>query len=115
MIATWAETARTAFESLNARRMRSALTILGILIGIAAVMLTVGLGQSATNEVTNQINSLGSNLLTVSPGGTSTSGGFRMRSSASTLTMDDANMLADFPKSRRISPLLLRFRVGWLR
>ncbi|MCL1838523.1 MAG: ABC transporter permease [Propionibacteriaceae bacterium] len=95
MIAAWTETVRTAFEALNARRMRSALTILGILIGISAVMLTVGLGQSATNEITSQINSLGSNLLTVSPGGVQQRGNFRMYSSADTLTTDDVKMLSD--------------------
>ena len=44
---TWLETARTAYDAIRTRRMRSALTVLGILIGIAAVMLTVGLGQGA--------------------------------------------------------------------
>lgn len=91
----WTETLRTAFAALNARRMRSALTMLGILIGIAAVMLTVGLGQGAQQQITDQINSLGSNLIVVSPT-QSSSGGFRGGGSAvSTLTMDDANMLAD--------------------
>ena len=50
--------------------MRSALTVLGILIGIAAVMLTVGLGQGAQQQVASQIGKLGSNLLIVSPGST---------------------------------------------
>jgi len=91
----WTETLRTAFAALNARRMRSALTMLGILIGIAAVMLTVGLGQGAQEQITSQINSLGSNLISVSPS-QSSSGGFRGGgSSVSTLTMDDAEMLAD--------------------
>lgn len=91
----WTETVRTAFAALNARRMRSALTMLGILIGIAAVMLTVGLGQGAQEQITSQINSLGSNLISVSPS-QSSSGGFRGGgSSVSTLTMDDAEMLAD--------------------
>ena len=44
---TWADSFRTAYEAILARRMRSVLTMLGILIGIAAVMLTVGLGQGA--------------------------------------------------------------------
>ncbi|MBI5028640.1 MAG: ABC transporter permease [Actinobacteria bacterium] len=76
----WSETLRTAVAALNARRMRSALTMLGILIGIAAVMLTVGLGQGAQAQITDQINSLGSNLISVSPS-QSSSGGFRGGSS----------------------------------
>jgi len=92
----WAETVRTAVAALNARRMRSALTMLGILIGIAAVMLTVGLGQGASASITNQINSLGSNLIIVSPSMSTSSGGFRGGGSAvSTLTTQDAALLAD--------------------
>ncbi|MFT4108479.1 ABC transporter permease [Propionicimonas sp.] len=91
----WTETLKTAISALNARRMRSALTMLGILIGIAAVMLTVGLGQGASQQITDKINSLGSNLLVVSPS-SSSSGGFRGGgSTVSTLTMQDAEMLAD--------------------
>ena len=92
----WKETIRTAVAALNARRMRSLLTMLGILIGIAAVMLTVGLGQGAQASITSQINSLGSNLLIVSPSQSTSSGGFRGGGSAvSTLTTADAAMLAD--------------------
>ena len=64
----WIETVRTAVAALGARRMRSLLTVLGIMIGIASVSLTVGLGQGAQNQVREQINALGSNLLIVSPG-----------------------------------------------
>jgi putative ABC transport system permease protein len=92
----WSETVRTAIAALNARRMRSLLTMLGILIGIAAVMLTVGLGQGASEQITSQINSLGSNMIIVTPSQTTTSGGFRGGGgSASTLTTQDAAMLAN--------------------
>ncbi len=90
----WRETLRTAIDALNARRLRSALTMLGILIGISAVMLTVGLGQGAGSSISSQIGSLGSTTLTVSPGQTS-SGGFRGASQTTTLTTRDAAMLAD--------------------
>ena len=53
--------------------MRSGLTVLGIMIGIAAVILTVGLGQGAQNQVSSEINALGTNLLTISPGSTTSS------------------------------------------
>lgn len=92
----WGETFRSAFAALNARRMRSLLTVLGILIGIAAVMLTVGLGQGAQEQITSQINSLGSNMIIVSPSQGNGSGGFRGGgSAATTLTTADASMLAD--------------------
>ena len=92
----WTETVRTAVAALNARRMRSLLTMLGILIGIAAVMLTVGLGQGAQAQITSQINALGSNMIIVSPGQSTALGGFRGGGgSVSTLTTADAAMLAD--------------------
>ena len=84
---TWADSFRTAYEAILARRMRSVLTMLGILIGIAAVMLTVGLGQGAQERVASAINALGSNLLIVTPGSTTSSSGFRGgQGSATTLT-----------------------------
>jgi putative ABC transport system permease protein len=92
----WTETGRTALDAIRTRRMRSALTMLGILIGIAAVMLTVGLGQGASAQVKAQISSLGSNLLIVSPGSATSVGGIRGgRGSASTLTERDAAALRD--------------------
>ena len=107
---TWGETFRTALEAIRSRRMRSSLTMLGILIGIAAVMLTVGLGQGAQAQVRNQINQLGSNLLIVSPGSTTTSSGIRGgRGSASTLTTRDAMALASpvlAPDIARVAPVV---------
>ena len=76
-VMTWADTFRTALEAIRSRRLRSVLTMLGILIGIAAVMLTVGLGQGAQAQVRDQIDKLGSNLLIVSPGSTTSSTGLR--------------------------------------
>jgi putative ABC transport system permease protein len=105
----WGGTIRTALEAIGSRRMRSALTMLGILIGVAAVMLTVGLGQGAQAQVRDQINQLGSNLLIVSPGSaTSTSGVRGGRGSASTLTTRDATALASpvvAPDIARVAPV----------
>ena len=106
----WGETFRTALEAIVSRRMRSSLTMLGILIGIAAVMLTVGLGQGAQAQVRDQINQLGSNLLIVSPGSTTTTGGIRGgRGSASTLTTRDAMALASpvvAPDIAKVAPVV---------
>jgi putative ABC transport system permease protein len=75
--------------------MRSLLTMLGILIGIAAVILTVGLGEGAQQQVRRQINALGSNLLIVTPGSSTSSAGVRGGfGSASTLTTQDAEALS---------------------
>lgn len=92
---SWLETLRTGLDAVRTHRMRSALTVLGILIGIAAVILTVGLGEGAQAQVTSEISALGTNLLTVSPGSSTSSAGIRGGlGSASTLTMADANALA---------------------
>jgi putative ABC transport system permease protein len=92
---TWFDTLRTSLEAMRSHRMRSALTVLGILIGIAAVILTVGLGIGAQQQVTAQVEALGTNLLIISPGSTTSSTGFRGGfGSASTLTQADAAALA---------------------
>jgi putative ABC transport system permease protein len=89
------ETFRSALEALRSHRLRSALTMLGILIGIAAVILTVGLGQGAQAQVQAQISKLGSNLLVVTPGSTTSSTGIRGgRGTSSTLTNADAQALS---------------------
>ena len=95
------ETFRTAVEAVVTRRLRSSLTILGIMIGIAAVVLTVGLGEGAQQQVSSEITALGSNLLTVSPGSTTSSSGIRGGfGSASTLTVGDATALT----SKTVAP-----------
>ncbi len=90
---SWSETFRTAVEALLGRRMRSLLTMLGILIGIAAVMLTVGLGEGARHQITAEINKLGSNLLIVMPGSASASG--QRTAGIQSLTLEDAETIAD--------------------
>ena len=88
------ETFRTGMEAVVSHRLRSALTVLGVMIGITAVILTVGLGEGAQQQVTSQISALGSNLLTVTPGSTTSSSGVRGGfGSASTLTVGDSTAL----------------------
>jgi len=98
---SWLDTLRTGLEAVRTHRLRSALTVLGIMIGITAVVLTVGLGQGAQDQVSSEINSLGTNLLTVSPGSTTSSSGVRGGfGSASTLTESDAAALS----SKTVAP-----------
>jgi len=88
------ETFRTGLEAVLSHRLRSALTVLGIMIGISAVILTVGLGEGAQQQVGSEISALGSNLLTVTPGSTTSSSGVRGGfGTASTLTTGDAAAL----------------------
>jgi len=98
---SWLDTVRTGLEAIRAHRLRSGLTVLGILIGIAAVILTVGLGQGAQQAVRAQVEALGTNLLIISPGSTTSAAGVRGGlGSASTLTQADADALG----SRVVAP-----------
>ena len=85
---------RTSWSAIITHRLRSALTIIGIFIGIAAVSITVGLGQGTQKMIADQISSLGSNLLMVTPGSTTSNGVRGGMGSASTLTIADAAALA---------------------
>jgi putative ABC transport system permease protein len=80
---------RVALRALAINKLRSALTMLGIVIGVGAVIVMIAVGAGAQQRVEEQIRALGSNLLLVMPGAT-TAGGVRMGfGSASTLTEDD--------------------------
>jgi len=89
------QTLRTAIEAIAGHRMRSILTVLGIFIGIAAVSLTIGLGQGTQRTIQDQIGSLGANMLMVMPGSSTNSGVRGGMGSAATLTIEDANALSD--------------------
>ena len=85
---------RIALRALRVNRTRSALTMLGIVIGVAAVIAMVGVGTGATARIQAQIQSIGSNLIIVLPGSLS-SNGVRLGSGAvASLTEDDAKAIA---------------------
>src|SRR5262245_21677244 len=85
---------RIALRALKVNRLRSALTMLGIIIGVAAVIAMVGVGAGATRRIQEQIQSIGSNLIIVLPGSLSANG-VRLGSGAvATLTQDDAKAIA---------------------
>src|SRR5262245_32039996 len=87
---TWLASMRIALRALRVNKLRSTLTMLGIIIGVAAVITMIAVGAGAQARVEEQIKSLGSNLILLLPGSV-TSGGARMGSgSRNTLTEDDA-------------------------
>ena len=96
-------TIETGLRSLLGHRLRSVLTTLGILFGVAAVIATVGIGQASSDSVTARITSLGTNLLTVSPGSTVFGGVFGGGASANSLTMRDVAGLSDRQNAPDIS------------
>lgn len=101
---TAGSTLRIALGALLRNRSRSLLTMLGVIIGVAAVIITVAIGSGARASVSNQINGLGSNLIVVLPGSVNT-GGLRSGSgAASTLTPDDGLAIAKLPHVAAVSP-----------
>src|SRR5688572_26673856 len=68
------EVARISFASLMANKVRSLLTMLGVIIGVASVIALLALGSGASSAITSQIQSAGTNLLTIMPGSPRSSG-----------------------------------------
>src|ERR1051325_589408 len=87
--------AAAALQALARNKMRSALTMLGIFIGVAALIAMVAVGQGANAAVKEQIESLGTNLLIVLPGAATSSGVRGGYGSASTLTVNDTAAIAE--------------------
>ena len=94
-----------ALTALRANRLRSALTMLGIVIGVAAVIAMVAVGSGATERIQQQIEAIGSNLILVIPGSI-TSNGVRLGSGATvTLSEDDARAIAsECPAVAAVAP-----------
>jgi putative ABC transport system permease protein len=92
------DTLDETYAALFANKTRSGLTVLGIVIGIASVIALVSIGQGATSSIQSTIQSLGSNLLIITPGAQRGPGGFGVsggRGGAKTLTQDDANAISN--------------------
>ena len=95
---------RIALRALRRNKMRSLLTMLGIIIGVGAVIGSVSLTSGATKQVEDQVSSLGESVITVFSGNF-TSGGMRGGwGSAPTLTVDDAKAISTLPNVVAISP-----------
>ncbi|MGH7246217.1 MAG: ABC transporter permease [Candidatus Levyibacteriota bacterium] len=93
----------SAFEALLLNKMRTALAMLGIVIGIGAVIALVSLGQASQQSVQQQIQSIGANLLTVIPGSQRTGAIQGAVGSNTTLTNDDATAIATSPNVTSVS------------
>jgi putative ABC transport system permease protein len=88
------ENLKMAFISLRNAKLRSFLTMLGIIIGVAAVVSILAIGQGVKNAVSSQVSSLGSNILTIMSGQASGSGNFASSLGASTITATDIESIA---------------------
>lgn len=93
-------------KAISRNKLRSFLTMLGIVIGVGCVIIVVAIGNGATKSIQDTINSLGSNFIMIFPGATTT-GGARTFSGNSTLTIEDADAIkAEAPSVAYVSPNL---------
>jgi len=99
------ESIRVSLRALRANKLRSALTMLGIIIGVAAVIAMVGIGNGATASITSQIQGMGSNLLTISAGQTNSGGVNGGAGSSNSLTMDDVAKIKIGAAVKAVAPI----------
>jgi macrolide transport system ATP-binding/permease protein len=95
-----AEAVKMALRSLRANLFRSALTLLGVVIGVAAVVTMLAIGNGSKQQVMQRIQAMGTNLLVVFPGAPGT----RPSGDIATLVPDDARAIADLPNVVGVSP-----------
>jgi putative ABC transport system permease protein len=101
------ESLRIALRSIGANKMRSALTMLGMIIGVGAVIALMSIGQGAQAQISSQIRGFGTNLLFISPGAQQQGGVRQAAGSQPTLTYEDAIALSDpdvFPEIALVAP-----------
>jgi len=95
-----------ALRALRMNRLRTGLTMLGMIIGVAAVVLMLSIGQGAQTKINQSIETMGSNLFIILPGATS-SGGLSFGSgSVRTLTINDSIAIAELPSIRATGPVI---------
>jgi putative ABC transport system permease protein len=102
------ETFRVSFHALGANKLRAGLTMLGVIIGVAAVIALLAVGQGASAAITEQVQGIGSNLLFIIPGSFQQNGVRSAVGSATTLTLEDAVALQDSsccPDLARVAPV----------
>src|SRR4030042_4871929 len=98
---------KSGIKNLAVNKMRTSLAILGIVIGIGSVIALISMGEASKAAVQSQIQSIGSNLLTVSPGFTSSSGVRGAMGGATTLTNEDAEAIknsSEITTIKNVSP-----------
>jgi putative ABC transport system permease protein len=98
-----------ALDNLSINKLRSILTVLGIVIGVAAVIAMLSIGRGVEASITSRIESIGTNLVYVTPGSSSQSGVRTAAGSASTLTMDDAQALTQLENVVAVAPQTTSF------
>jgi putative ABC transport system permease protein len=101
----WAQAFRLGTRALRRNRMRSLLTALGVIIGVAALIVTVAAGEGAKSQLNEQIASLGTNMLLVFPGSSTSSGVHSGAGTSRPLTRDDVEAVRRAPAIRYAAPV----------
>jgi putative ABC transport system permease protein len=101
---TWWESFRTARRALRANLMRSFLTMLGIIVGVASVITMVAVGAGAQTQIAEQIRTLGANVLMIQPGAAREGGARTAAGARHTLSESDAPAIAGLPHVRAAAP-----------
>ena len=101
-----ADLLQLALSRLSTGKLRTALTMLGVIIGVASVVALVSVAQGATKGISDRLQNLGTNLVTVSPGFTRTGATRGAIGSATTLTLDDSNALTSLSGVAAVAPQL---------
>ena len=99
-LADIAEATKTAFRSLRANLFRTLLTLLGVVIGVAAVVVMLAIGNGSQQQVLERISAMGTNLLIVRPGAP----GVRSSGDTATLVREDADAIAELPNVEAAVP-----------
>src|SRR4051812_13139779 len=98
---------KVAVRALNRNKLRTALTMLGIIIGVGAVIALVSIGQGAQSMVQDQINGMGTNMMFIMPGNVSFGGASLGAGAANTLTDEDVQaMIKEVPTIASASPVV---------
>jgi putative ABC transport system permease protein len=97
-------TVRIALKALGRNKLRTSLTMLGMIIGVAAVITMVALGTGAQTQIEDQVKSAGTNMILVNAGNWSFGGVRQGQGSSSTLTVDDAEAIRALPGVQYVSP-----------
>jgi len=107
----WLEPLANAWEGIRTHKLRSSLTILGIVIGVAAVIALMSIGRGVQTQILSQIESMGSNIITVSPGSVTERGIAGAGGSAATLTLEDAEAISEqVPYVAAVAPYSTAFQ-----
>ena len=94
-----------AWHAMSANRLRTFLTMLGMVIGVGAVVLMMAIGEGAQQSIKRSIDSMGSNLFVILSGSSSTSGSRSASGSSSTLNMNDATAIGDLDDISAFAPI----------